>query len=288
MNEPLVGAREANPHFFEVRLERFDGPIDLLLHLVKQNELPIEKISLAQVTSQYLECVEEMRDVDLEIAGEYLVIAATLVSIKSSIVRNQPVEFVADEDGNLVDPHEELLRRLREAEVYRDGAKHLASRHLLGIDVFSSSGVMLPGEEPEFVLKDHDAMLLGKAMLKLLQKAGGSAPLMTISVDSVSIVERMIGVLDHLKLASSSAPGKAVAFERLVSDPSNRGTVISTFLAVLELCKRQVVQVRQSEVFDEIVVELRSGDVDAAKLTSEYDITAARAELGGHKVMANA
>jgi chromatin segregation and condensation protein Rec8/ScpA/Scc1 (kleisin family) len=79
-----------------------------------------------------------------------------------------------------------------------------------------------------------------------------------------------------------------VAFERLVSDPSNRGTVISTFLAVLELCKRQVVQVRQSEVFDEIVVELRSGDVDAAKLTSEYDITAARAELGGHKVMANA
>lgn len=273
MTQPSVDTFEAKSQFFEVRLDLFDGPIDLLLHLVKQNELPIEKISLAQVTAQYLECIEEMRDLDLEIAGEYLVIAATLVSIKSSMVLNQPVEFVADEDGNLVDPHEELLRRLREAEVYRDGARHLATRHLLGIDVFSSPGVVFPGEEPEFVLKNHDALLLGKAFHKLLLKAGDAAPLMTISVDSVSIVERMIGVLDFLKISTGG-----VGFDRLVADPSNRGAIISTFLALLELCKRQVVHVRQSEVFDDIVVELKSADVDAAKLTSEYDITAARSE----------
>lgn len=244
-----------------------------MLHLVKQNELPIEKISLAQVTSQYLDCVERMKDLDLEIAGEYLVIAATLVSIKSSIVLNQPVEFVADEDGNLVDPHEELLKKLREAEVYRDGARHLATRHLLGVDVFAPPGVVFPGEEPEMLLKDHDAMLLGKAFHKLLQKSGAPVALMTISVDSVSIVERMIGVLDLLK-----STGKAIDFERLIPDSTNRGTVISTFLALLELCKRQVVQVRQSEVFDEIVVELRSSDVDASALTSEYDIGAAMAD----------
>ncbi|RIL11386.1 MAG: segregation/condensation protein A, partial [Proteobacteria bacterium] len=106
---------DAYAHFFEVKLDVFDGPIDLLLHLVKQNELPIEKVSLAKVASQYLECLEKMRYFDLDVAGEYLVIAATLVSIKSSILLNQPVELVEDEEGNLVDPHEELLNRLREA-----------------------------------------------------------------------------------------------------------------------------------------------------------------------------
>ncbi|NDC38413.1 MAG: hypothetical protein EBZ48_10220, partial [Proteobacteria bacterium] len=274
MNQPSSDAAGSPTQFFQVRLDLFDGPIDLLLHLVKQNELPIEKISLAQVTSQYLDCIERMRDLDLEIAGEYLVIAATLVSIKSSIVLNQPVEFVADEDGNLIDPHEELLRRLREAEVYRDGARHLATRHLLGVDVFSAPGVVFPGEEPELLLKNHDALLLGKALHRLLQKAGDAAPLMTISVDAVSIVERMVGVLDLLKLHSAGTTGEGLSFERLVADRSNRGAIISTFLAVLELCKRQVVQVRQSEAFEDIVVELRAVNVDANRLTSEYEITA--------------
>ena len=77
---------EEYSHFFTVEIDQFNGPIDLLLHLVKQNELPVEKISLARVTSQYMHCIERMGKIDLEIAGEYLVIAATLLSIKSSIL----------------------------------------------------------------------------------------------------------------------------------------------------------------------------------------------------------
>ncbi len=263
---------------FEIRLESFDGPIDLLLHLVKQNELKIEKIALARVTSQYLECIEQMKDLDLEVAGEYLVIAATLVSIKSSIILNEPVQLVQDEEGNLVDPHEELLKKLREAEIYRDGARHLSSRPVLGMDVFNSAATVFPGEEPEMILKNHDVMLLGKALLKILQKGDAPAALMTISVDSVSIVERMVEVIDTLKLASS-----AVSFKNLVTGGKQisevtRGHIISTFLALLELCKRQVIHVTQQDSSEDISVSLagskdnsKNQGVDIAKLESEFD-----------------
>ena len=126
---------EAAP--FQVQLELFDGPIDLLLHLVKKNELAIERIALAKVATQYMECVERMRSMNLDMVAEYLVIAATLLSVKSSVLLNEPVELVVDEEGNLVDPHKVLLERLREAQVYREGASSLAQRKLLGQDVFS-------------------------------------------------------------------------------------------------------------------------------------------------------
>ena len=135
MTEEVTG--QEYTHFFEVELELFNGPIDLLLHLVKSNELPIEKISLAQVTEQYLHVIRNVEQFDLEIAGEYLVIAATLLSIKSSYLLNEPVQLVEDADGNLIDPHEELLYRLREAQVYKEGAEMLGGLDLLGVHVFS-------------------------------------------------------------------------------------------------------------------------------------------------------
>ncbi len=92
-----VSEFEEYPHFFEVQVDLFKGPIDLLLHLVKQKELPLEEISLAEVADQYMHCLEQMRRFDLEIAGEYLVIAATLLSIKSSHLLNEPVELVEDD-----------------------------------------------------------------------------------------------------------------------------------------------------------------------------------------------
>jgi segregation and condensation protein A len=124
--------------FFEVKLELFDGPLDLLLHLVKKRELPIEKVSLSEVTGQYLECIKNLRYYDVEVAAEYLVIAATLLSVKASVLLNDPVELVVDESGSLVDPHEELLRRLRELEAFRAAAGDLANRPMLGCDVFAA------------------------------------------------------------------------------------------------------------------------------------------------------
>jgi len=270
-----VEGSESNPnnfdefsHFFQVRLDLFDGPIDLLLHLVKIRELPIEKLSLASVANQYLECIESARKFDLEIAGEYLVIAATLLSIKSSVLLGEPVGLIEDADGNLVDPHDELLRRLREAEVYKESVAHLTSRALLGVDVFANNALFDDIRAPEAELKDHDPFLLGKAFKKLLENAGPAFKL-EISYDPVSIVQRMMEVIESLKQADGR-----MEFYKLVPDLTNRASIITTFIALLELCKRQIIEAEQKQTNEEIFVVLKvsqAGQLDLSNLSSEFD-----------------
>lgn len=253
-------------HFFTVRLDQFDGPIDLLLHLVKQNELEIEKLSLARVTEQYLGCLERARDIDLEIAGEYLVIAATLISIKASVLLNEPVQLVEDEDGNLVDPHEELLERLREAEVYKEGARMLGARDFLGLDVFAKPPSLRGLPTPPIKYKEHDPILLGKAFKQLIDQAGADSRLYTVTLESVSVVEIMMSALDRLRHL-----GHEIAFVDLVPDTTSVMSILGTFIAMLELCKRQVIVVRQEGQYGDITVGLAVDDFDGRELTSEFD-----------------
>lgn len=258
-------------HFFEVKLDLFDGPIDLLLHLVKSRELPIEKVSLAVVADQYLACIDAVREFDLEIAGEYLVIAATLLSIKSSVVLNQPVELIVDEEGNLINPHDELLMKLREAAVFKDKAAELSERDLLGVDVFSAPSSLNDVEGAPITLKPHDPYLLGKAFRKLLQKAAADGNTYVVSYESVSIVERMMAILKVLEEA-----GQPVQFEKLIPEPLNRSSLIASFISLLELCKRQIISLKQDEVFEEIFVVLASKDFDRLALSSEFDTDEAK------------
>ncbi len=257
---------EEYAHFFEVRLDLFDGPIDLLLHLVKSRELPIEELSLAQVTGQYFACIEAARYYDLEVAAEYLVIAATLLSIKSSVLLNQPVELIEDEEGNLVDPHQELLRRLREHEVYKQGAFQLSCRKLLGVDVFSPPSLLKAIEPPPARFKPHDAILLGMAFKKLLDKVPAGRVGIEIQVDSVTIVERMMSMVDRLREKKG-----ALSFASLVEDLTSRASIVSAFIALLELMKRQAVVVRQDDVFGEITIALGGEVLDSSAMTSEFD-----------------
>ena len=269
-----VNQFDDSPHFFTVRLDLFDGPIDLLLHLVKQRELPIEKVALAEVTNQYLACLERAQTIDLDVAAEYLVIAATLLSIKSCMLLNQPVEFVEDEDGNLVDPHEELLKKLREAAIYQDGAKLLQQRDYFGVDVFSPPAGFRHIEGEQFCYQGHDPLLLGQAFKKLLDQIGANAALYTVMASPISVLDLMMKVLDQLEQC-----GGEVQFEKLIPDCSNRLNIIGCFVALLELCKRQIIRVRQSDNFDQIFVCLASVKVDQSELSSEFDELTDRAEL---------
>ena len=253
-------------HFFTVELDVFNGPIDLLLHLVKQQELELEKVSLAKVASQYLECLEKMRDLDLDVASEYLVIAATLVSIKSSLILDEPVELVEDEEGNLVDPHEELLRKLREAAVYKEGAEYLGDRSVLGIDVFQSQPNLRHVGTPEVKFKDHDPLLLGKAFRKMIENLDELQATYTVTLESVSVVQRMVDVMDRLK----ANDGKA-SFESLVGDKTSKGSIVATFISLLELCKRQAIAVYQDDSFGAIMIALSTVEIDVASLGSEFD-----------------
>ena len=257
---------EDSHHFFEVHTEDFHGPIDLLLHLVKQRELEIEKLSLAEVADQYLETIERLRKFDLEIAAEYLVIAATLISIKSSYLLNEPVELIPDEDGNLIDPHELLLDRLREAAIYKEGAKTFSELSMLGIDVFASPPKLKEVPKPPVEFAPHDAFLLGKAFKKLLDRAGDERQMLAISMESVSIVDTMMGILKRLDTADKPLP-----FEKLVTDVTSRSSLIAGLIALLELCKRGAIQVKQDESFAEILIAKRGSGVDLESLSSEFD-----------------
>ena len=250
---------EQYSRFFEVRLDLFDGPIDLLLHLVKKRELPIEKVSLAEVTAQYLECIKALRYYDVEVAAEYLVIAATLLSVKASVLLNDPVELIPDENGDLVDPHEQLLERLRELEAYRLAATDLGARPALGHDVFAAP-VKATKIDPALIpLAIHETELLAKAFQRVLQKLGEKSSVFSITIDSVSVVERMRMVVDSLK----SAGGRSNFFA-LLGAARDRATAIGVFCALLELCRRRVVSVSQGGPKDEIEISIAGLEKEAA------------------------
>lgn len=251
---------------FAVKLEAFDGPLDLLLHLVKERELEIELISLAEVTQQYLDYIDRMRGLDLEIAAEYLVVAATLVSIKASILLADPIDLELNPDDVMLDPHKELLLRLREAQVYKQGADQLAARKVLGVDVFATPSILNEIDPPDPGLRSHDILLLGEAFRKLLQRSGSDSNLMKIELSPVSVVEKMMGVLEILKTARSG-----IDFIKLVGESYDRGSIVVCFIALLELTKRRAISIKQDGVFGAIIVSLGSEDLESEGLESEFD-----------------
>ncbi len=252
--------------FFEVKLELFDGPLDLLLHLVKKRELPIEKVSLAEVTSQYLECIKNLRYYDVEVAAEYLVIAATLLSVKASVLLNDPVELVVDETGSLVDPHDELIRRLRELEAFRAAAGDLGNRPTLGSEVFAAPSKGTKIDPALIPLADHQSELLVQAFQAVLTKLGEKARVFSITVDSVSVVERMRLVVDSIR-----AVGGISTFSQILGEKADRGKAIGIFIALLELCKRRMITVSQDGPRSEIAIKLSDVTEAAASVPENVD-----------------
>ncbi len=250
--------------FFEVKLDLFDGPLDLLLHLVKKRELPIEKVSLAEVTGQYLECIKSLQYYDVELAAEYLVIAATLLSVKASVLLNDPVELVIDESGALVDPHDELLRRLRELETFRAAAGELAGRPTLGSEVFAAPAKGTKIDPALIPLADHQSELLVQALQRVLARLGAKARVFSITIDSVSVVERMRMVVDTIRAA-----GGVSTFRGLFTGHYERSQAIGMFIALLELCKRRMVVVEQDGVNAEISIRLAEVSQGAAATPAE-------------------
>ena len=246
-----MSSAENYSRFFEVKLELFDGPLDLLLHLIKKRELPIEKVSLAEVTGQYLECIKSLRYYDVEVAAEYLVIAATMLSVKASVLLNDPVELVADENGEMVDPHEVLLQRLKDLEAFRAAASSLGERPTLGHDVFAAP-VKAKKIDPSLIpLADHQSELLVQAFHSVLSRLSEKSSVMSITIDTVSVVERMRSVVDRLK-----AKGGGTTFLELLEGKVDRAAAIGVFVAVLELCRRRMISVAQAGPGADITISL--------------------------------
>ncbi len=223
-----------------VRLPAFEGPLDLLLHLIRANEVDIADIPIAVIAEQYLEYLELMRQLDINTAADYLLMAATLAHIKSRMLL-PPAP--GEEDEELAgDPRAELARRLAEYAVFKEVAAEFERRPVLGRDVFTALADVsgLPETEPTL----HVSLFaLVESMRRVLEELPEEERHLQVELERVTLRERMIAVMDQLRNGS----GDAVRFEDLLRDGElTRHRVVVTFLAVLELAKIQALRLFQN------------------------------------------
>ncbi|CAK0742465.1 Segregation and condensation protein A [Gammaproteobacteria bacterium] len=249
--EPFVRIPEdlyIPPDALEVFLEAFEGPLDLLLYLIKRQNLDILDIPIAEVTRQYMEYVEAMKGLHLELAAEYLVMAAWLCEIKSRLLLPRPAGVEEEED-----PRAELIRRLQEYERYKLAAEDLNNLPRLERDLFQSHAVLPEYSRPR-VHPDVSLAELLLAFREVLARAEmyGSHH---ITREPLSVRERMSRVLAALE------QGKFVAFTALFTYEEGRRGVVVTLLAILELIREHLLEVVQTEVFSPIYVRVVAGEV---------------------------
>lgn len=234
---------------YKVTLGVFEGPLDLLLHLIREHEIDIYDIPIVKVTEQYLAYLTLMEAMDLEVAGEWLVMAATLLEIKSRMLLPQdPKEDKADEEEHL-DPRMELVERLIEYERFKSAAEIFKDREEQRSKVFGRGAVELDFDlKPTFVLENITANDLLAVLQRILSDVG-EEPVTSIQRRKMTVRMRM----REIRRKIFEAAGQLV-FEDLFEDALTRVDVVITFLALLELLKSQVVKVRQKTAFAPIQI----------------------------------
>jgi len=236
-----------------VQLEIFEGPLDLLLHLIKKNEVSITDIPLALITEQYLATLELMQTLDLDLAGEFLVMAATLIHIKSRMLLPAGEEEAEEEEG--VDPRAELVRRLLEYQRYKEAATELEQREVLTRDVFVRASAPMEEAGPREFREVSVFELLG-ALKRVIDRLPKDF-VHEVTLEKVSVREKMTLLLDTLRDQSR------VVFESLFADVKSRLEIVVTFLAMLELVKVRAIRIYQDDMAGPIVIEA-AADMDEA------------------------
>jgi segregation and condensation protein A len=249
---------ESSPDAYRVKLASFEGPLDLLLHLIRKNEVNIYDIPIALITEQYLAYVELMQELNLDVAGEFLVMASTLIHLKSRTLLPRP-ETSAGEMDVEEDPREALVRRLLEHQKYKAAAELLHERETLRSAQWTRPDERVAdaaGEQYEPEL-EVDLFSLLAAFRGVLTRAH-QRPRVVLPPDQISIEARMEQLLQRLSETD------ACGFEDLFSDGNGeRSFLIVTFLAILEMIRLKLIRVFQSGAFGHIRVYKRARPVDA-------------------------
>lgn len=231
-----------NPRF---QLEIFEGPLDLLLHLIKKNEVDVHDIPIAKITDQYLGYLQLFEQLNLDLAGEYLVMAATLMQIKSRLLL-PPAEGEEEEEE---DPRLELVQQLEEYQRFRAAAAQLADRDVLDRDVFRRAAAAPEDEKKELPplrpLELADLIDALREILKRLPEENAHE----IVGERIAIADRVPRILERLREGD-------VEFSSLFDVQSSRREVVATFLALLELVKMRAVRALQTERFGPIWLRL--------------------------------
>lgn len=237
---------------YEVILEEFQGPLDLLLHLIKEKEMSLETLEVSAITDQYLEYIHTIGSAQLEVMSEYLVMAADLVEMKSKMLL--PKETITIDDQYIEDPRDALIRRLIEYKRYKDVLDDIREKYEYRQTLF-----IKPAENMEEYVVDTSTMIpddlevydLMKAMQKMFQRKALSKPLDThIARKDISVDERTVQIRDFFK----TRVNKKVKLEELFTR-NDRFYFVVTFISVLVLAKDKEVEIIQDHLFDEIYVE---------------------------------
>jgi segregation and condensation protein A len=231
---------------YEIKLDIFEGPLDLLLYLIRKNEIDIYNIPMALITEQYLAYLEMMRSLNLDLAGEYLVLAATLIHIKSKLLL--PPDESEDDEEEGEDPRTELVQQLLEYQIFKDAALRLEKRPLLERDVFTRGA---PGETPSEAEEEGEAMIevgvfeLVAAFRRII--AGFDRPEeLEIDAEKMSLADRINEIMEML------SEKQQMTFVELIGDRTDRRRIVYTFLAILELMKLRMIRAYQSGSFGAI------------------------------------
>ncbi len=247
---------------YQVKLEVFEGPLDLLLHLIKKEEVDVYDIPVARITDQYLQYVELLQDMNLDVAGEYLVMAATLTHLKSRMLL-PPSETDADEPDE--DPRADLVQQLLEYQRYREAALTLGTRPVLLRDVFRRDPAV-PERDPGEGIRLRDVSLadLLEAFREVLERATRES-FHEIVHEEISVAECVDVIVRRLRLDG------ALRFQDLFAGTPSRRRLVATFLALLELVRSRAVRACQDEEFGEILLLPAGAETGAADSEEDHD-----------------
>jgi segregation and condensation protein A len=251
---------------YRVALPEFEGPLDLLLHLCKTHEIDIVHIPIAFITEKYLEYLDLMQSMPFDVAADYLVMAATLAYLKSRelVPTPEPLDVAGDEEGEVLDPREELIRRLLEYQKYKDAAEKLGGRPIEGRTVFGRGGE-LGNDTPDAPFADHSVWKLIEAFGRILEKAGGAKSTHDVAMDRVSISDRMGQLIDRIEAGGGSFQLET-CLDFSLSEPELRSLVVVTLMAILEMARMKVVRVLQSPDGETLFITQAAGvTIEAAR-----------------------
>jgi segregation and condensation protein A len=249
---------------YMVSLEIFEGPLDLLLHLIRKHEIDIFDIPIAFITARYLEYLDVMRELNLDLAAEYLEMAATLTQIKTRMmlpVETREAEEVEAEEGP--DPREELVRQLLEYQKYKTAAEQLAALPMLGRDTFPAGSALVATGEAELASPGLFSLL--EALQQVFERIDED-PTAEITVTRITVSARIHQILDRLQR------DRRLRFIELFEEHATRADVVVSFLAILEITRLGLTRVYQADTHGEIYITAAADRDEAERVLTEHKL----------------
>lgn len=234
----------------EVKIDEFEGPLDLLLHLIKESKMDIMNIEIEKITKQYINYLEQQEKMNLEIASEYLVMASELIEMKSKLLLPNPK--IENEEGKDIDPREDLVSRLLEYQAYKEITKVLKEKEILRRDIYTKSPENIKNyiEEEKKITAEVTLDDLVSAFQKFLERKKESKPLKTkVTTNEITVSSRRYEIKSILKKKSK------VSFFELFP-VLTKEYIVATFLAILEMAKNKELTITQDKTFDDIICEV--------------------------------